>query len=44
MDPFVDPADDRAHGRDERIPVRRFDEAVTFQYTLLKTLAGGRNR
>ena len=38
---FLDPADDRAHGRDERVPVKRFDEAVDFQYRLLRALAGG---
>jgi acetylornithine deacetylase/succinyl-diaminopimelate desuccinylase-like protein len=38
---FIDPGDDRSHGRDERIPVKRFDEAVEFQYRLLRALAGG---
>lgn len=38
---FLDPADDRSHGRDERIPVKRFDQAVDFQYRLLRALAGG---
>ena len=38
---FIDPGDDRSHGRDERIPVKRFDEAVEFQFRLLKALAGG---
>lgn len=38
---FLDPADDRAHGRDERIPVPRFDQAVDFEYRLLRALAGG---
>jgi acetylornithine deacetylase/succinyl-diaminopimelate desuccinylase-like protein len=32
--------DIRAHGRDERIPVKSFHDAVEFWYQLLKTLAG----
>lgn len=39
---FLAPEDDRAHGRDERVPVRRFDEGTTFQYRLLRILTGGR--
>ncbi|HET7040679.1 MAG TPA: M20/M25/M40 family metallo-hydrolase, partial [Gemmatimonadales bacterium] len=38
---FIDPADDRSHGRDERVPVKRFDEGTDLQYRLLRTLAGG---
>ncbi|HSN13812.1 MAG TPA: M20/M25/M40 family metallo-hydrolase [Anaeromyxobacteraceae bacterium] len=38
---FIDPADDRSHGRDERVPARRFDEGTDFQYRLLRALAGG---
>ena len=34
--------DIRAHGRDERIPVKSFHDAVEFWYQLLKTLAGPR--
>jgi acetylornithine deacetylase/succinyl-diaminopimelate desuccinylase-like protein len=32
--------DIRAHGRDERVPVQSFHDAVEFWYQLLKTLAG----
>jgi acetylornithine deacetylase/succinyl-diaminopimelate desuccinylase-like protein len=33
-------SDIRAHGRDERVPVQAFHDAVEFWYQLLKTLAG----
>jgi acetylornithine deacetylase/succinyl-diaminopimelate desuccinylase-like protein len=36
---FVDRDDVRAHGRDERMPVRSFYEGQTFLYELVKTLA-----
>ncbi len=37
---WADVDDTRAHGRDERIGVRQFDEEVEFLYRLVKTLAG----
>ncbi|HVN47004.1 MAG TPA: M20/M25/M40 family metallo-hydrolase [Steroidobacteraceae bacterium] len=37
---FDDLDDGRAHGRDERIGVRAFDEDVEFTYRLMKVLAG----
>ncbi len=36
---FSDEDDIRAHGRDERIPVKSFDEAVDFMYNVVTTLA-----
>jgi acetylornithine deacetylase/succinyl-diaminopimelate desuccinylase-like protein len=36
---FVDRDDVRAHGRDERMPVRSFYEGQTFLYEFVKTLA-----
>jgi len=36
---FVDPADARAHGRDERVPVKSFHDAVEFHYRLIRQLA-----
>ncbi len=36
---FGDPNDSRAHGRDERIRVRRFYEAVQYWYRLVKELS-----
>ena len=36
---FDDLDDGRAHGRDERIGVRAFDEDVDFTYRLMKVLA-----
>jgi acetylornithine deacetylase/succinyl-diaminopimelate desuccinylase-like protein len=36
---FGDPADNRAHGRDERMMVRSFYEGQTFLYGLVKDLA-----
>lgn len=38
---FTDRLDSRAHGRDERMPVRSFYEGQTFLYELVKRLAGG---
>ena len=38
---FVDVNDVRAHGRDERILSRSFDEALEFTYRLLRAEAGG---
>jgi len=38
---FLDRDDVRAHGRDERMPVRSFYEGQTFLYELVKTLAKG---
>ena len=34
--------DDRAHGRDERLPVKAFEQDLDHWYWLLKDLAGGR--
>jgi acetylornithine deacetylase/succinyl-diaminopimelate desuccinylase-like protein len=39
---FVDEDDDRAHGRDERILVESFDEAVDFIYDLATRLGSAR--
>lgn len=36
---FADPSDARAHGRDERIAVKSFQDAQRFLYELVKTLA-----
>jgi acetylornithine deacetylase/succinyl-diaminopimelate desuccinylase-like protein len=38
---FRDVTDIRAHGRDERIPVRSFQESQEFVYRLLRVLTGG---
>jgi acetylornithine deacetylase/succinyl-diaminopimelate desuccinylase-like protein len=38
---FEDPNDIRAHGRDERIGVESFYDAVQFWYRMLRTYAGG---
>ncbi|MFQ5689137.1 MAG: M20/M25/M40 family metallo-hydrolase [Gemmatimonadota bacterium] len=38
---FADPSDERAHGRDERIAVRRFYDALEYWYRLVRDLAGG---
>jgi acetylornithine deacetylase/succinyl-diaminopimelate desuccinylase-like protein len=36
---WMDPSENRAHGRDERIPVRAFDESVEYTYRLVKAVA-----
>ena len=36
---FVPRGEDRMHGRDERIPVRSFDDALEFHYRLARALA-----
>jgi hypothetical protein len=36
----LDPADMRAHGRDERILARSFDESLGFARTLIREAAG----
>ena len=36
---FDDLDDGRAHGRDERIGIRDFDQDVEFTYRLMKVLA-----
>jgi acetylornithine deacetylase/succinyl-diaminopimelate desuccinylase-like protein len=36
---FLDQDDDRAHGRDERVGVRDFYDAVPFNYQLIRTLS-----
>lgn len=38
---FMDPDDDRSHGRDERMPVQSFYEGQRFLYLLVKGLSGG---
>jgi acetylornithine deacetylase/succinyl-diaminopimelate desuccinylase-like protein len=38
----IDRDDVRAHGRDERLRVRSFDEGTEFYYRFLKALTGGR--
>jgi acetylornithine deacetylase/succinyl-diaminopimelate desuccinylase-like protein len=38
---FEDIDDVRAHGRDERIGIKQFDEANEFLYRLVKALGGG---
>jgi acetylornithine deacetylase/succinyl-diaminopimelate desuccinylase-like protein len=38
---FLDEADDREHGRDERMPVQSFFEGQKFLYDLVKRLSGG---
>jgi acetylornithine deacetylase/succinyl-diaminopimelate desuccinylase-like protein len=41
----VTPIDDRAHGKDERLPVKAFDDNLDHWYRMLKDLAGtGRRR
>ena len=37
----IDRDDDRSHGRDERIPVQSFYNAVDFYYRFLKALTSG---
>ncbi len=37
-----DAAESRAHGRDERIPVKSFYEGNEYLYRLVKTFAGGK--
>jgi len=39
---MIDPNDLRAHGRDERLPVKSFYEGLDFTYRLTKVLSGGR--
>ena len=36
---WIDGEENRAHGRDERVPVKSFDESVEFTYRLMKTMA-----
>lgn len=36
---FIDEDDVRAHGRDERVPVKAFDEALPFMYQVVTALA-----
>ncbi|MGE5187112.1 MAG: M20/M25/M40 family metallo-hydrolase [Acidobacteriota bacterium] len=38
----VDILDNRAHGKDERVSVKAFDDGVAYLYELVKLLAGGR--
>jgi acetylornithine deacetylase/succinyl-diaminopimelate desuccinylase-like protein len=37
---WMDPSENRAHGRDERVPVRAFDESVEYVFRLVKGAAG----
>jgi acetylornithine deacetylase/succinyl-diaminopimelate desuccinylase-like protein len=37
---FDDPSDSRAHGRDERLPIRSYFDAVEFWHELVPLLAG----
>jgi len=39
-EPFADLDDVRMHGRDERVGVKQYFEALEFQYRLIKALAG----
>jgi acetylornithine deacetylase/succinyl-diaminopimelate desuccinylase-like protein len=39
---FTDPNENRAHGRDERVPVKSFYESVDYWYDLVKELAGSK--
>ena len=39
---FVDEADERAHGRDERVGVEAFYESLEFSYRLIRALAARR--
>jgi acetylornithine deacetylase/succinyl-diaminopimelate desuccinylase-like protein len=36
---FEDPGDNRAHGRDERVAIGRFYEAMRFWYRMMKELS-----
>ena len=36
---FYEIDDNRAHGRDERVGVKQFDEDLEFQYRLITTLS-----
>jgi acetylornithine deacetylase/succinyl-diaminopimelate desuccinylase-like protein len=36
---WMDVDENRAHGRDERVPVRAFDESVEYTYRLAKAFA-----
>lgn len=42
--PIYDAADDRAHGQDERMSIRHFNEVREFWYRLVKELTGGSPR
>lgn len=42
--PLFDVLDDRAHGRDERLGVRHFGEALEFWYRMVKELTSGAPR
>jgi len=39
---WIDSAENRAHGRDERVGVREFDESVEYTYRLLKEMSKAR--
>jgi acetylornithine deacetylase/succinyl-diaminopimelate desuccinylase-like protein len=42
--PLFDISDDRAHGRDERLGVRHFGEALDFWYRMVKELTSASPR
>ncbi|MBK8059078.1 MAG: hypothetical protein IPK33_14890 [Gemmatimonadetes bacterium] len=42
--PLYDGDDDRAHGRDERLSVRHFNETREFWYRMVKGLLGDATR
>jgi acetylornithine deacetylase/succinyl-diaminopimelate desuccinylase-like protein len=39
---WQDVDENRAHGRDERIGIKAFDESVEFTYWLLKAMSGAK--
>jgi acetylornithine deacetylase/succinyl-diaminopimelate desuccinylase-like protein len=39
---WIDVDENRAHGRDERVGVREFDESVEYTYRLMKVMSGAR--
>jgi acetylornithine deacetylase/succinyl-diaminopimelate desuccinylase-like protein len=39
---WIDVDENRAHGRDERVGVREFDESVEYTYRLMKAMSGAR--
>lgn len=38
----MDETENRAHGRDERVPVAAFDESLEYSYRLMKTFGEAR--
>jgi acetylornithine deacetylase/succinyl-diaminopimelate desuccinylase-like protein len=39
---WIDVDENRAHGRDERVGVREFDESIEYTYRLMKAMSGAR--